>query len=114
MGRSEELGTGVQNVFKYNKYYSNTQNNIFKEEDVFITTVPLKALESDNVVDNVVDIKLKTILKLIESNNRISANKISDKLGVSSRTVQRYIKLLKENNKLKRIGDDKTGYWKIL
>jgi len=30
MGRSEELGTGVQNVFRYNKIYSKTDKNIFK------------------------------------------------------------------------------------
>ena len=33
IGRAEELGTGVQNVFKYNKLYSKTSNNLFKEEN---------------------------------------------------------------------------------
>ncbi|MFH1526286.1 MAG: hypothetical protein ABIG69_06470, partial [Bacteroidota bacterium] len=48
MGRSEELGTGVQNVFKYNKIYSKTDENIFREDDIFTTSVPLGEFFSKN------------------------------------------------------------------
>ena len=110
MGLSEELGTGIQNVYKYIKPYSGSDNVIFKEEDVFVTIIPLV----DTVVDTVVDEKLITTLKLIENNNSISASQIANKLDVSSRTVQRYIKQLKEKNIIIRKGDEKTGYWQIV
>ncbi|MDR2621467.1 MAG: transcriptional regulator, partial [Dysgonamonadaceae bacterium] len=41
MGRSEELGTGIRNVFKYTHLYSGSDKITFNEEDVFITTVPI-------------------------------------------------------------------------
>ena len=44
MGRSEELGTGVKNVFKYSKAYSGSDEIIFEENDVFITKIPLNNL----------------------------------------------------------------------
>lgn len=41
MGRSEELGTGVSNVYKYSKAYSGSDHILFEENDVFIAKVPL-------------------------------------------------------------------------
>jgi len=35
-------------------------------------------------------------------------------LKVSTRTIRRDIEKLKNMNKLKRIGSEKTGYWKII
>ena len=40
MGRSEELGTGLRNVYKYSKIYSGSDNIIFLEEDIFQATIP--------------------------------------------------------------------------
>ena len=121
MGRSEELGTGIKNVFEYNKIYSNVDNNDFIDDDVFITTVPLKLFDNDvvdnvvdNVADNVVDEKLKKIIELIIIDNKISANSIADKLNISSRTVQRDLKKLRELNIIKRIGSDKGGHWEVI
>jgi ATP-dependent DNA helicase RecG len=39
MGRSEELGTGVKNVFKYSKAYSGSDDIVFDENDIFIAKV---------------------------------------------------------------------------
>ena len=69
---------------------------------------------SNSVVDSVVDEKLKSVLKLIIESNNTSASQIANKLGVSTRTIQRYIKERKDSNLLQRIGDEKTGYWKII
>jgi len=55
MGRSEELGTGIRNVYKYSKAYSGSDKVVFSEEDIFITKVPLMKLVSDNL--NVTDRK---------------------------------------------------------
>lgn len=41
MGRSEELGTELRNVYKYTKDYSGSDDIQFLEEDIFITKVPL-------------------------------------------------------------------------
>ena len=38
---------------------------------------------------------------------------LSKELNVTSKTIERAIKLLKTENKLERIGADKGGYWQI-
>jgi len=55
-----------------------------------------------------------TVFSLIKSNNKITAVGITEKLGISLRTVKRKIKELKDNGIITRIGSDKTGSWKIL
>ncbi len=54
-----------------------------------------------------------TVFALIKENNKITATEIGERLQMSVSTVRRKIKELKNNNKLERIGSDKTGYWKI-
>jgi predicted HTH transcriptional regulator len=54
-----------------------------------------------------------TVFSLIKQNNKITANEISARLGMSLSTVKRKIKTLKEQGKIYRIGSDKTGYWQI-
>lgn len=66
-----------------------------------------------NVVDNVIDNRFKKILDLLNTNNKLSAQELSEYLGVSKRTIQRDLNKLKENGKLERIGSEKGGYWKI-
>ncbi len=41
MGRSEELGTGLRNVYKFSKAYSGSDQIVFFEDDIFKATIPL-------------------------------------------------------------------------
>ena len=54
------------------------------------------------------------IIALIADNNQISIRELSEKLGVTSKTIQRDLDLLKEKNIIRRIGADKGGHWEIL
>ncbi|MCD4735630.1 MAG: putative DNA binding domain-containing protein [Bacteroidales bacterium] len=53
------------------------------------------------------------ILKLILENNKITILEMTELIGVTQRSIERNIKKLQEDNKLKRIGPDKGGYWNI-
>ena len=108
IGHSEELGTGIPNIYKYTKPYSNNENIIFKEEDIFITEVPLK--EFDNDTDN----RLSKIISFIKRSNKISTKELSVLLAVSQITIKRDIEKLKKQKLLERLGKEKTGYWKII
>ena len=55
-----------------------------------------------------------TVFSLITKNKNITATEISERLNSSLSTVKRKIKNLKEQGIIKRIGSDKTGYWKII
>lgn len=54
------------------------------------------------------------ILKVIETNGRITAIRISEVLGVSESTVRRSFRRLREYGLIERIGSDKAGYWRTI
>ncbi|MBR4824905.1 MAG: DeoR family transcriptional regulator [Spirochaetaceae bacterium] len=54
------------------------------------------------------------MIALIADNNQISIRELSEKLGVTSKTIQRDLDLLKEKNIIQRVGADKGGHWEIL
>jgi predicted HTH transcriptional regulator len=106
--------------------YEDLSNGIYKTEIYlirFLTNLLLKGnytLKNREIhiladtVNDMVKPKNDTVFSLIKQNNKITANEISVKLNISESTVRRKIKELKINGKIKRIGSDKTGYWKIL
>lgn len=56
----------------------------------------------------------KKLMELISENPNISAVSASEKLNISKRQTERLFAQLKENNLIKRVGTDKTGYWEII
>ena len=113
----EKAGTGIKRV----KDACKVGNNIvsFNFTDAFWITIYSNRENVgkdvvDTVVDTVVDNKLNEVVKLIELDNRISANSIAQKMKISTRTAQRYIRILKQKNIIKRIGNDKTGHWEVI
>ena len=64
-----------------------------------------------NVPQDVPQNKLdEQIIHLIQKNNKISTEKMSAILGVSSKTIKRHIKAMPHVN---YIGRGANGYWKI-
>ena len=53
------------------------------------------------------------ILDLINQNSRITTSELAQQLKYSTRTIQRYIKQLKDLNLLLKEGSDKSGIWLI-
>jgi ATP-dependent DNA helicase RecG len=54
------------------------------------------------------------ILENIRSNNKISAAKLSEIIGISSRKIEENIRKLKQRGLLKRVGSAKGGYWEVV
>ncbi len=54
------------------------------------------------------------ILMLIKNNPKITYQQIADILQKDLRTIGRSIAMLKQTNKLTRVGPNKTGYWQII
>ena len=52
-------------------------------------------------------------LNILRENPKLSAQKISDRMGLSARQVERLLAKLKKNGQIERIGAAKNGYWKI-
>ena len=54
------------------------------------------------------------ILDAIRQNSKISAVKLSQMIGISSRKIEENIKKLKQMGVLRRVGSAKGGYWEII
>ncbi len=68
--------------------------------------------DTDNDTDR--DTRLTMILKLINDDNNITTKQLSLLCNVSQITIKRDIEKLKKQNKIKRMGSERTGYWEII
>ncbi|TKV10442.1 Fic family protein [Citrobacter sp. wls619] len=55
----------------------------------------------------------KRILQLLSTQPKLTAENIADECGISSRTVERYLKALQQKGKLQRVGAKKGGMWRV-
>lgn len=108
VGLVEQLGSGMSRILRV------YDRNIFDISDHFIKVVfafdeVQKYSSRDTVNDTVTD----SILRLMKEQPNITAKEISIKMNCSESKVKRYIKKLKDNGIIVRIGSDKTGHWHI-
>jgi ATP-dependent DNA helicase RecG len=54
------------------------------------------------------------ILWLIKDNPEISAKELAYIVNLSLRTIERTVAKLKKEDRIKRIGPDKGGHWKVI
>jgi len=54
------------------------------------------------------------MVELIGNNKNITIKELAERIGVSTRSIERNLKRLQEYKSIKRVGGDKGGYWKIL
>jgi len=55
----------------------------------------------------------KSILKLVELNNKITIPILAKELNTTTRTIERNIEKLKKLHIIKRVGGRKDGYWEM-
>ena len=60
------------------------------------------------------DTNEKQMLNLIKVNNKLSAKKMAEEMGLSERQIQRLLKDMKEQEIIVREGSNKNGSWRIL
>ncbi|RPH33046.1 MAG: HTH domain-containing protein [Bacteroidales bacterium] len=53
------------------------------------------------------------IIELIRTNKFITIKELAESIGISNRSIERNIKKLQNENKLKRVGADKGGHWEL-
>ena len=118
IGLADELGSGMRNTYKYTQLYSG-KNPLFEEGDIFRTIIPLKKIATQkvgggNVSRNVSRMSLEEIENIIKDmikeDNKVSRKDIAMILGVSEKTITRYIK---EIPNIKYVGKGKNGHWEL-
>jgi len=54
------------------------------------------------------------ILMMVQANPKTTAQKMATLLNKTTRTVERHIKELREQGRLRHVGSDKTGHWEVI
>ena len=80
--------------------------------------IEFKRNVTDNVTDNVTEAAIsprqRKILEMMKLNIRISSSEMAERLSVTQRTIKRDIETLKRNHHVKRMGNERTGYWVVI
>ncbi len=116
IGRVDELGSGIRNTFKYCGIYTPGTKPEFIEGDVFKTVIPLKPEEvtTRKTTQKTTQKTEDKILDLIRQKPEISRREIAQVMGdITEDGVKYQLNKLKKEGRIKRIGADKGGYWKI-
>lgn len=128
MGRSEELGSGVRNLYKCSELYTG-RAPVMADGDIFEAFVSVPAVDAvtasgerkqsgkaDKVKRGKASVKVsEAVMKLLENKQEITANEVFLEAGtVSERTVRRYLSELVGDGEL---ATEKRGrstvYWKL-
>lgn len=133
IGHSDQLGSGVRNLFKYTRFYSGHEPELI-EGDVFHIIIPLDneysfdyeigrettlktTQETTQETTYKLPIKLtrteEKILEVIYENPYITQKQLADLIGITLDGIRYAIKKLKQKGILDRSGSRKNGKWII-
>ena len=75
-----------------------------------------KSVDQNNDGENTETAQKSTvkILELIKENPNITRQEMASIIGITIEGIDKNIRKLKTENKITRIGSDKTGYWEIV
>ncbi|MCH5193414.1 MAG: putative DNA binding domain-containing protein [Oscillospiraceae bacterium] len=120
IGRADELGSGVRNLYKYTKMYSGGEPVLF-EDDVFKVEIPLSSAigtkipintdKSSTDTDKIpikADKREEMILSYIHDNESISNKEACELLGLSSSTVKKIFEKMVDDRIISPVGEKKS------
>jgi len=88
-------------------------NSLYKYIDVATETMNTAPEDVGVNVGANVDVSDK-ILELLAQQPHLSARELAALLNKATRTVERHLKILREQGRLKRVGSDKAGHWVVI
>ena len=108
----EQLGTGIIRILQsYDKSVYEFSENFIRVNFKFRKYSELVNKNANN--NFILSETQKKIIELIKDNASITQIEISKKLNINDTTVMRNLKVLKNNNIIKRVGSTKNGQWII-
>lgn len=112
IGRADELGSGVRNLYKYTKMYSDSEPVLF-EDDVFKVEVPLSNIVTADKPPITADkppinFQQSMILDYIKENSSISNSEACDILDLKPTRIKEILREMVENGLISAVGENKT------
>ncbi|GHV06854.1 cell filamentation protein Fic [Spirochaetia bacterium] len=90
------------------------ENSLYKYVDIASNTSVLPETAGDVGVNVGVNVGVKSdIIEKLKVQPTLTAPELAAMLNLSSRTIERHIKELRERGVLVRVGSDKSGHWQV-
>ncbi|SDB81124.1 ATP-dependent DNA helicase RecG [Williamwhitmania taraxaci] len=110
----ERYGSGIKRILSICRDYGCIRP-IFEEIfDGFRVTLFKNSLnDTDRDTDHDTDHRLVMIIRFVQEIGNITTKELANKCAVSQITIKRDIEKLKSQNRLRRVGSAKGGYWEV-
>ncbi len=105
----------MYNMEFLNKFFGNLllgENNRLDNRDMQIKDVSTQKTTQKNNVST--QKTAQKILDILRTNPKATRKELAECLNTSTDSIKWHLETLKKQNKLRRIGADKGGYWKVL
>ena len=118
LGIIEKYGSGIKRIVTFCHDYGLPNPKFENSPEGFMVTlyavsdkVPNKV--PDKVPDDLTVNQYK-IIELLRENNRLSLMNLAELIGISKRKMLDNINTLKGKGRIERVGNPKSGYWKVI
>jgi len=85
-----------------------------RDANLFTAAVHRKELTDSMQSEKSSEKSSEKILALLKANPKLSAREVAEAIGVTSRAVEKQISKLRDENRIRRIGPAKGGYWDVI
>lgn len=128
LGYIEQWGSGIARISHYFEQAALPAPTLSERGDFVDWEFPrLSGMANDGINDGInralagesvgasppVDPKYHALLTLLRQHPSLTTSAIAEQLNLGTATVERYLKSLKAQGVLKRIGANKGGYWQV-
>ena len=109
-GFIETWGRGIEKICEACRNYGTTlpEYTVYPEDIM----IKFEALNTDINTDT--DFKAEKLLEYLKENPKVTQKGLAEYFNVTKRTIERNMNILKKENLIERVGNNRSGYWKIL
>jgi ATP-dependent DNA helicase RecG len=115
IGRADQLGSGVRNLYKYTKIYSGGEPELI-EGDVFKTIIPLAAISekqanNERIQANSTSEKKNVVLEYIREHGQATVADFAEIFGLSEGRVRAILLEMSKEDEIEKVGRTKSAYY---
>jgi ATP-dependent DNA helicase RecG len=116
IGRADQLGSGIRNLYKYTKLYSGGEPELI-EGDIFITIIPLVSVSEKQAKNkrikqaNKTSEKKDAIISYLEEHKRVTVVELAEMFDLSEGRVRAILLEMVKAGVIKKNGRTKSVYY---
>lgn len=73
--------------------------------------IKFETLNTDNTD---IDFKIEKLLEYLKENPNVTQKRVAEYFNITKRTIEGNMNILKREKLIERVGNNRSGYWKIL